>query len=154
MMLSKMTARTQILAPSILSSVFFGANHHFSPQPPHFITMTSNNETVHISFGNTANYITSHLLNLQGLAATTSSNNDGDDKFGANNNYESSLCDPSVTHDVTSSSSDYYAENTNRSSSSRYMYVPRALIIDGRDSFGTSWGFLVAPGLVNSWKSS
>eukprot|EP00984_Skeletonema_dohrnii_P008707 scaffold3248_cov77-Skeletonema_dohrnii-CCMP3373.AAC.1 len=94
--------------------------------------MTSNNETVHVSFGNTANHITSHLLNLQGLAATTT--NSGGNESSNNE----SLCDPSVTHDITSANSDYYASSA--SNKSRYMYVPRALIIDGRDSFGVSWG--------------
>lgn len=97
--------------------------------------MTSNNETVHVSFGNTANHITSHLLNLQGLAATSGAG--GDDSF------KESLCDPSVTHDITSAESDYYATTASSSSArknGRYMYVPRALIIDGRDSFGVGWG--------------
>ncbi|KAL7495039.1 hypothetical protein ACHAWT_003592 [Skeletonema menzelii] len=97
--------------------------------------MTSNNETVHISFGNTANCITSHLLNLQGLAATSGGGNDRDNEFS---NSES-LCDPSVTHDITSSSSDYYA-SASSNNTSQYMYVPRALFVDGRDSFGVSWG--------------
>ena len=61
-----------------------------------------NNETVHISLGTTANYLTSHFLNLQGLAATTSSgggarwgggDDDNDDDGGA-------LCDPNIIHDV------------------------------------------------------
>jgi hypothetical protein len=98
--------------------------------------MTSNNETVHVSFGNTANHITSHLLNLQGLAATTTGG--GDESV-----FSESLCDPSVTHDITSADSDYYASattSTTRNNSGRYMYVPRALIIDGRDSFGVAWG--------------
>eukprot|EP00571_Detonula_confervacea_P010339 CAMPEP_0172299482 /NCGR_PEP_ID=MMETSP1058-20130122/1772_1 /TAXON_ID=83371 /ORGANISM="Detonula confervacea, Strain CCMP 353" /LENGTH=1012 /DNA_ID=CAMNT_0013008939 /DNA_START=79 /DNA_END=3117 /DNA_ORIENTATION=+ len=98
----------------------------------------NNNETVHISLGNTANYVTSHLLNLQGLAATPSSG-------GGNSGNEAgaALCDPSVTHDISTLDSDYYsggASSSSSSSSSRYMYVPRALIVDGRDSFGTSWG--------------
>jgi len=97
--------------------------------------MTSNNETVHVSFGNTANHITSHLLNLQGLAATTTNNSGGNESSHSNE----SLCDPSVTHDITSANSDYYASSAS-SSKSRYMYVPRALMIDGRDSFGVSWG--------------
>ena len=52
-----------------------------------------NNETIHISLGSTANYLTSHCLNLQGLAATNSDSGSGD-------NSGESLCDPSVTHDV------------------------------------------------------
>ena len=52
-----------------------------------------------------------------------------------------SLCDPSVTHDITSAGSDYYASTSSTAGGNRrYMYVPRALIVDGRDSFGTSWG--------------
>ena len=40
----------------------------------------NNNETVHISLGTTANHITSHLLNLQGLAATTKSSSSSNDE--------------------------------------------------------------------------
>jgi len=98
--------------------------------------MTSNNETVHVSFGNTANHITSHLLNLQGLAATRRSSGTGGDE-----SFNESLCDPSVTHDITSANSDYYASATSSArNNGRYMFVPRALIIDGRDSFGVPWG--------------
>jgi hypothetical protein len=96
-------------------------------------------EIVHISLGSTANYITSHLLNLQGLAATTtsssSSSRDYDNYYGQDqHDRDSSLCDPSVTHCTASS--------TSSSSSNNRMYVPRTLIVDGRDSFGTSWGGL------------
>lgn len=42
----------------------------------------ASDEVVHISLGETANHVTSHLLNLQGLAAT------------ASNASETSLCDP------------------------------------------------------------
>jgi len=99
--------------------------------------MTSNN-TVHISLGTSANHVTSHLLNLQGLAATTSqSGGSGGDTN--DDDVSSSLCDASVTHDISPVDSDY---NSSRSgpASSRYMYVPRTLIVDGRDSFGTAWG--------------
>lgn len=99
--------------------------------------MTSNN-TVHISLGTTANYVTSHLLNLQGLAATTSqSGGSGGDTN--DDDVSSSLCDASVTHDISPVDSDYNSTRSS-SSSSQYMYVPRTLIIDGRDSFGTAWG--------------
>jgi hypothetical protein len=90
-----------------------------------------NNETIHISLGSTANYLTSHCLNLQGLAATTSDSGSGD-------NSGESLCDPSVTHDVRPLDGDdgYSSHNLGASSSlKRYAYVPRTLIIDGRDSF-------------------
>ena len=90
----------------------------------------NNNETVHISLGTTANHITSHLLNLQGLAATTKSSSSED----------FALCDPSVTHDISPIDSDHYSSGSNGGGGSRYMYVPRTLIVDGRDSFGTSWG--------------
>ena len=98
---------------------------------------SNNNETVHISLGTTANYISSHLLNLQGLAATASSSSSSSEEDAAHQ----SLCDPSVTHDIASIDSDYYSTYGGSSSyASRYMYVPRALIVDGRDAFGTSWG--------------
>lgn len=107
-----------------------------------FTMASSSNETVHISLGNTANHITSHLLNLQGLAATDagvgshSNRSDGDDQA-----HHQSLCDPSVTHDIASIESDYYASYAGSpSASGRYMYVPRTLIVDGRDSFGAAWG--------------
>ena len=99
--------------------------------------MTSNNSTVHISFGNAANHITSHLLNLQGLAATRGSSASGGNG-GGEKSYNESLCDPDVTHDISPIESDVYASAT-ASARGRYIYVPRALIIDGRDSFGTDW---------------
>ncbi|KAL9183090.1 hypothetical protein ACHAXT_004877 [Thalassiosira profunda] len=74
-------------------------------------------ETVHVSLGTAANHVTSHLLNLQGLAATPSDDGGG----------EPSLCDPSVTHAVAPLDSGH-------------VYVPRALIVDGKDSFGSPWG--------------
>jgi hypothetical protein len=99
-------------------------------------TMTNgNNETIHISLGSTANYLTSHFLNLQGLAATTSDSGSGDNETWRGE----SLCDPSVSHDVRHLDGDdgYSTHNLGASSSSlkRYAYVPRTLIIDGRDSF-------------------
>ena len=94
-----------------------------------------NNETIHISLGSTANYLTSHFINLQGLAATTSDSGSGDNETWRGE----SLCDPSVTHDVRPLDGDdgYSTHNLGASSSSlkRYAYVPRTLIIDGRDSF-------------------
>ncbi|KAL7466250.1 hypothetical protein ACHAXS_006543 [Conticribra weissflogii] len=96
----------------------------------------NNNETVHVSFGNDANYITSHLLNLQGLAATSSCrSSDG------GTSQDHSLCDPSVTHDVCAANSDSYAtHHCNGARNDRYIYVPRTLIVDGRDTFASSWG--------------
>ncbi len=115
--------------------------------------MTSNGdggggEIVHISLGSTANFITSHLLNLQGLAATTSSSPSPRDDchyhgLHLHPDRESSLCDPSVTHACISSSS-------SSSSSSSRMYVPRTLIVDGRDSFGTPWGGVEAASKIKS----
>jgi hypothetical protein len=61
-------------------------------------------ETIQISLGPSANAITAHLLNLQGLAATSS---DG--------SFCSSCCDPLVTHYV---------------SRSQQTWVPRVLMID------------------------
>src|SRR5210317_2485652 len=109
--------------------------------------MTSNS-TVHISFGNAANHITSHLLNLQGLAATRGASASGGNG-GGEKSYNESLCDPDVTHDISPIESDVYASAT-ASASGRYMYVPRALIIDGRDSFGTNWGSSGSSGSVSS----
>mmetsp|Transcript_28884 Transcript_28884/g.65766 ORF Transcript_28884/g.65766 Transcript_28884/m.65766 type:complete len:846 (-) Transcript_28884:40-2577(-) len=80
----------------------------------------ASDEVVHISLGETANHVTSHLLNLQGLAAT------------ASNASETSLCDPLVTHEVSQ------LDASPATSSSRYVYVPRTLIVDG--SFGAEWG--------------
>jgi len=78
-----------------------------------------------ISLGWTANYLTSHFLNLQGLAATTSDSGSGD-------NSGESLCNPPLDGD-----DGYSSHNLGASSSSlkRYAYVQRTLIIDGRDSF-------------------
>lgn len=97
-----------------------------------------NNETIHISLGSTANYLTSHFLNLQGLAATTSDIGSGDNNEAWR---KESLCDPSVTHDVRPLDNDdgYSTHTVGTSSSSssltRYAFVPRTLIIDGRTSF-------------------
>ena len=91
-------------------------------------------EIVHISLGSSANYITSHLLNLQGLAATASTSPSPSSDYysdGGDGRKWESLCDPSVTHCIASSKT---ASSTNRS-----YYVPRTLIVDGRDSFGRPW---------------
>ena len=91
-------------------------------------------EIVHISLGSSANYITSHLLNLQGLAATASTSPAPSSDYysdGGDGRKWESLCDPSVTHCIASSKT---ASSTNRS-----YYVPQTLIVDGRDSFGRPW---------------
>ena len=97
--------------------------------------MTSNT-TVHISLGTSANHVTSHLLNLQGLAATSSSTSSGGSGGDTNDDVSASLCDASVTHDISQVDSDYSSSR----SGNGYMYVPRSLVVDGRDSFGTAWG--------------
>ena len=115
------------------------------------VSSGSNNETVHISLGTTANFLTSHFLNLQGLAATTSSGGvRGVVDYNNAADWEELLCDPSVTHDVQPlDANDGYSTHRSSSSSSfslsslsllRYAYVPRTLIVDGRDLFGTPWG--------------
>ncbi|KAL3771506.1 hypothetical protein ACHAWU_003681 [Discostella pseudostelligera] len=105
-------------------------------------------EIVHISLGSTANYITSHLLNLQGLAATPSPSSSDGNYYGQDeHDRESSLCDPSVTHCIASSTSSSSSSSNNR------MYVPRTLIVDGKDSFGASWGVVDAAGAVLSSSS-
>ena len=72
-------------------------------------------ETIQLSFGPAANAVTSHLCNLQGLAATSSCSAAG----GA---YEDQsnipLCDPYVTHATQND-----------------IYVPRVLFVDGRNHF-------------------
>lgn len=76
------------------------------------------NETVHISLGPTANHISSHLVNLQGLAATRSGHDDE----------RESLCDPDVMHDVSPVDDSIYALSRQQ----QYVYVPRMLVVDGR----------------------
>ena len=85
---------------------------------------SSSNDTVHISLGDTANHVTSHLLNLQGRAATASPRSSDAGRGG--------LCDPTVTHDACGGAADFHGR-------SGRAYVPRALIVDGRDAFGTPW---------------
>ncbi|KAL7490255.1 hypothetical protein ACHAW6_015982 [Cyclotella cf. meneghiniana] len=84
------------------------------------------NETVHISLGPTANHISSHLVNLQGLAATRSGHDDE----------RESLCDPDVTHDVSPVDDSIYASSRQQPP---YVYVPRMLVVDGSHSFGDVW---------------
>lgn len=60
-------------------------------------------ETIHISLGGTANAVTSHLLNLEGLASTYTNNNDNP------------VCDPVVTHTIDPTDE---------------VWVPRVLFID------------------------
>ena len=89
---------------------------------------TKSRETIQISLGGSANAVTSHLLNLQGLAATTSTASDGDNGSTTDHNihdheyYHSSTpayssnesyCDPVVTHNVEHGT-----------------WVPRVLMVD------------------------
>ena len=67
---------------------------------------SSPRETIQISFGPSANAITAHLLNLQGLAATSSSD-------------DNAYCDPNTTH--------YVQGGSHRGSGT---LVPRVLMID------------------------
>ncbi|KAL7540696.1 hypothetical protein ACHAWF_006761 [Thalassiosira exigua] len=104
-------------------------------------------ETVHVSLGDAANHVTSHLLNLQGLAATASpSDSDNDGRGGWGDDAPRSLCDPSVTHDVAPLASDdayasYAMDSGGRSAPpTSHLYVPRTLVVDGRDAFGPAWG--------------
>jgi hypothetical protein len=71
--------------------------------------MNVGGETIQLSFGPAANAVAAHLVNLQGLAGT-SSFNDMDT--------EEPLCDPYITHAV-------YKDT----------YVPRVLFVDGRNYF-------------------
>jgi len=68
--------------------------------------MNNKEEILQISLGSIANSITSHLLNLQGLACTS----------------EHAFCEATKTH-------------TTSSSSQNSTYVPRVLFVDGCDSF-------------------
>jgi len=79
--------------------------------------MNVGGETIQLSFGPAANAVTSHLCNLQGLAATTSENSEG----GGNDWAQQSslpLCDPYVTHAVQNE-----------------IYVPRVLFVDTNNHF-------------------
>ena len=68
---------------------------------------SSTGEIITISFGPTANAVTSHLCNLQGLACTAS-----------NPETNPPLCDPNVTHDMHDE-----------------LYVPRVLFVDGNNCY-------------------
>mmetsp|Transcript_26983 Transcript_26983/g.64414 ORF Transcript_26983/g.64414 Transcript_26983/m.64414 type:complete len:816 (+) Transcript_26983:132-2579(+) len=82
---------------------------------------TKSRETIQISLGGSSNAVTSHLLNLQGLAATTpstASNNihDLDHEYyhaSASSSSSASYCDPVVTHNVENGT-----------------WIPRVLMID------------------------
>jgi len=65
-------------------------------------------EIIHISLGPRGNSVTSHLMNLYGLACTSSSVNTGQDSIP--------LCDPHITHGIHEE-----------------IYVPRVLFVDGSD---------------------
>jgi len=81
---------------------------HLKKDLPNTMSSSSSpRETIQISLGSSANAITAHLLNLQGLAATSSS---GADDF---------YCDANVTHPV---------EGSNQRSGG--TYVPRVLFVD------------------------
>lgn len=67
-------------------------------------TPSSPRETIQISLGPSANAITAHLLNLQGLAATS---------------FDNIYCDPSTTH---------YVQRSNNGGSG--TLVPRVLLVD------------------------
>jgi hypothetical protein len=75
----------------------------------------STREVLHLSLGAPACQVTAHLLNLEGLAAT--SNSETDDA----NNYSDALCDPTVTH-----------------STHQQVYVPRVLLVDEPSTFRRS----------------
>lgn len=106
--------------------------------------------TIHISVGPSANHISSHLLNLYGLAATIGGV-DGED------NGDESLCDPIVTHDIAN-------DRDGSHSTGRYLYVPRVLFVDGRNSFdewgtvgsnsqlGYNWQNYSSSDVVSSWE--
>jgi hypothetical protein len=68
------------------------------------MSSSSPREIIQISLGPSSNAVTAHLLNLQGLAATTSSDNS-----------DGAYCDPVTTH--------YVQSHTN-------VWVPRVLMID------------------------
>lgn len=91
--------------------------------------MSSRKETIRISFGPSANAISSHLSNLEGLASTSILY--GDDAYDDAN---APLCDVNVTH----RSVRYSATNGSSSSSTssnRHVYVSRGLFIDTQDGF-------------------
>lgn len=69
-------------------------------------------ETIHISLGSSANAVTAHLLNLQGLAATG----------------PGAPCDPNVTHSIGRASSSNH-------SSANEVWVPRVLFVDEPANF-------------------
>jgi hypothetical protein len=74
--------------------------------------MSTTREVLHLSLGAPACQVTAHLLNLEGLAATTSDEN---------NDNSSALCDPSVTH-----------------TTHQQVYVPRVLLVDEPATFRRS----------------
>lgn len=81
-----------------IPSLFFGRK----------MTSSSPRETIQISLGPSANAITAHLLNLQGLASTSSSSCS-----------DNVICDPNTTH---------FVQGSNHRGSG--TLVPRVLIVD------------------------
>jgi hypothetical protein len=76
------------------------------------MSSSTTRDTIQISLGPSANAITAHLLNLQGLAATS---NDGESSSSR------SVCDPQTTHRVEHN-----------------FWVPRALLVDEQTHFPSS----------------
>lgn len=74
-------------------------------------------ETIQLSFGPSANAVTSHLCNLYGLACTSSETDDAIYQQDQNDS-SNPLCDPYITHAVQNET-----------------YVPRVLFVDGRNCF-------------------
>lgn len=85
--------------------------------------MSLSRETIHVSLGSGANAVTAHLLNLEGLACTSSS--DGQ---------EAAYCNPDITH-----------------ASYNETYVPRVLFVDESRHFAPSYRTRTTPAAVTTW---
>jgi hypothetical protein len=86
------------------------------------MSSSSPRETIQISFGPTSNAITSHLVNLQGLACTTNGAGGGNrnDDYDTDAAFITPYCDPLTTHYVQRQ----YGNSNNGT------WVPRILLID------------------------
>jgi type II secretory pathway pseudopilin PulG len=85
-------------------------------------------EVLHLAFGTSSCHVASHLLNLQGVAATSTDGGDSDDIEGDPYGGHSSLCSPEITH-----ASKPMRGGQSQSGRGR-VYVPRALLVDYSDN--------------------
>jgi hypothetical protein len=85
-------------------------------------------EVLQLAFGTASCHVASHLLNLQGVAATSTDGGAGDSDDPKDSHDRLSLCNPDITH-----ASKVLRGRQSQSGRGRRVYVPRALLVDCSD---------------------